>query len=222
MLRSESKVRILPAALLLLAACLPNFPSYGSEPADWGIKAGVSVSNQSYHYKTTEIERHFNSYTGLSVDIFGNTLQSDHLSMAGQLSYVQKGCAEELPSAYADPSSPQGYADGGKMIFQNRIDYISVAVLGKIRVDLNAVKPYLFFGPRYDIPFKTKSISTSIYDHLKNNWGLSVGIGAEFRFFWPDRMLVEFQYSPDLDEIYETEALSIRKTSYEVKFGVLF
>jgi hypothetical protein len=91
-----------------------------------------------------------------------------------------------------------------------------------LHIDLNGIKPYVFFGPRFDCPFKTKSISTTIYDHIQNNWGIAIGFGGEFKFVLSNRMLIEFQYSPDLNEIYHTESLSIRKSSYEVKLGLLF
>ena len=213
---------VLPRNVFLLDVCFSGLPVHGIQPNDFGIKVGVSVSNQSYQYKTMKMDRHFKNYTGLSIDLFGNTLQSDHLALAGQLSYAQKGCTEEVFSAYVDPNSPEGYANGGKIKLINRVDYVSASVLGRMRLDLNVLKPYVFFGPRWDFPIRTKSISSSIYDHLKNNWGLSAGIGAEFGFFRPERMLVEFQYSPDLGGIFESDALTVRKTSYEVKLGFVF
>jgi hypothetical protein len=208
--------------VLFLIVCLRNAIVFGGRPNDWGIKAGVSVSNQSYHYKTAEMERHFKDFTGLCVDIFGNTVQTDHFSIAGQLSYSQKGCIEEVSTAYVDPSSPQGYADGGKIKLKNQIDYVSVAVLGRMGLDLKVFKPYVFAGPRWDFPIRTKSISSSIYDHIKNNWGYSVGFGGEFKFFRPERMLVEIQYSPDFNEIFKSGGLTVTKSSYEVKFGFVF
>jgi hypothetical protein len=222
MRKSGSGVRRFLPVVLLLSICLSNLPVHGKQPNDWGIKAGVSVSNQSYRYKTEEIERHFKDFTGVCVDIFGNTVQSDHFSMAGQLSYSQKGCIEEVSSTYVDPSSPQGYADGGKIKLRNQIDYISVAVLGRMGLDLKVFKPYLFAGPRWDFPIRTKSISSSIYDHIKDNWGYSAGFGGEFKFLWPNRMLVEFQYSPDFNGIFKSDGLTVTKTSYEVKLGFLF
>ncbi len=197
-------------------------PIYGNQTNDWGIKAGASISNQYYDYQSSGMERHFDPYIGFSIDIFNNTFHSDHVELIGQLSYIRKGCTEELYSTYVDVSSPQGYAGGGKIKLINRIDYISIAILSKLYIDLKGFEPYVFFGPRFDYPFKTKSISTTIYNNIKNNWGVSVGFGCEFPFIFSNRMLVEFQYSPDLNEIYKTKALSIRKSSYEVKLGIIF
>lgn len=222
MRKSGAGVRGFTFAVLLLIVCLRNTSVFGGRPNDWGIKAGVSVSNQSYQYKTMAVERHFEEYKGLNVDLFGNTVQTDHFSIAGQMSYSRKGCIEEVSSTYADPSSPQGYSNGGKMKLKNQIDYISVAVLGRMGLDLNLFKPYVFAGPRWDFPIRTKSISSSIYDHIKNNWGYSAGFGTEFKFFWPERMLVEFQYSPDFDEIFKSDGLTVTKWSYEVKLGFVF
>jgi hypothetical protein len=222
MRKNGSGFCVFSTAVLLLGVYLWSAPVFGGRPNDWGIKAGVSVSNQSFHYKTMAVERHFTEYRGLNLDLFANTVQSDHWAVAGQLSYSRKGFAEELPTTYVDPSSPQGYTNGGKRVFTNTIDYISVSVFGKINAGVKAFKPYVFCGPRLDFPMRTKSISSSIDDHLKNNWGISAGCGCEFKFFWPDRMLVEFQYSPDMSDIYRTDRLSIRKSSYEAKLGVVF
>lgn len=219
---NKSKNRLFLNILLLLILIFVHLPIYGNQTNDWGVKFGLSFSNQTYNYKLFDIERHFDNYVGLNIDIFNNTLHSDHIILISQLSYIQKGCTEEFFSTYVDPSSPQGYANGEKIKLVNRIDYISIAVLSKIVIDIKKIKPYVFFGPRFEYPVGIKSLSATIYNHIKNSWGFSIGFGGEFPFVFSNRMLVEFQYSPDLNEIYKTEALSIRKSSYEVKFGVIF
>jgi hypothetical protein len=35
-------------------------------------------------------------------------------------------------------------------------------------------------------------------------------------------VLIGFQYSPDVSDLYESEYLSIRKYSYEIELGVVF
>jgi len=203
-----------------------NLPSnLFSNPFDeWGFKIGISVSNQNMKYKTVEINRDFDNYIGLNIDAFVNIFDFKIYELISQISYSQKGSIEGIVSTYVDPII-HNYVIGETVNYKNRTDYISLFILGKLNSDLKFLNPYVIVGPRIDflINAESETIPEQIYDDLKKyNLGLSIGVGTEFSLLIPNKMLIEIQYSPDFEKIYDTQFLSIEKTSYEIKLGIIF
>lgn len=209
--------------IILFLFVLPS-QSFSNPFDEWGFKAGISISNQNMKYKTVQIDRDFDNYIGLNIDAFVNILDYKIFDLITQLSYSQKGCIESIISTYVDPIT-HNYIDGETHYFKNKTDYISYFILGKLKSNLKVLNPYLILGPRIDFLINTKSetIPHIIYDDLKKyNLGLTIGVGTEFNLLIPYKMLIELQYSPDLEKIYDTQFLYIEKISYEMKLGIIF
>lgn len=212
--------------ILIIIFFLFNLPYnlYPKPLNKWGFKTGISVSNQNMKYKSIEIDRDFDNYIGLNFDAFMNIFDYKIFEVVSQISYSQKGCIERIIPTYCDPIN-NNYFEGKALNFKNKIDYVSFFILGKLNSDLKILNPYIILGPRIDFLINTESTSIpkQIYNDLKKyNWGLSIGVGTEFNLLIPYKMLVEIQYSPDFQKIYETQFLNIEKTSYEIKFGIIF
>ena len=208
---------------IILIFILPLYSLAGSTN-QWGIKLGVSISTQNFKYKTSEIDRDFDNYLGLHADAFVNFVDRKTYAFVAQISFSQKGCIETITPTFVDPVN-HGYIDGDPIKFRNRTDYLSLSILGKLNLNLNVLNPYIIIGPRIDFLVNTKSetIPKSIFDNLnRNSFGMTLGIGREFSLFIPYKTLIEFQYSPDLTKMYDSQFLSIEKTSYEIKMGITF
>jgi len=180
----------------------------------YGIKAGVTVADQDWHYP-------FNwdpdNRTGFNAGVFAEFLNHPFFSVVTELNYVQKGMMQEVLI------TTEEYPEGTKyMTWENRIDYLNVSALAKLRLNYGIVKPYLLAGPKIDfeigkhlMPYENvpKRFPASIY-------GFKVGLGTELNLMGIN-FLAEFVYDSDLKDLYKSEFLTVNSKSYEMRLGIL-
>lgn len=210
--------------ILLISFAATQSPAHAQLLSEWGIKGGITVSNQNWKFSVPDIDRETDNYVGLNLDLFGTIIEKNAFSAIGELSYVQKGTSLEIVPTFVDPSG-HGYIDLDPIRFKDRFDYVSLSLYGKIKQRFWRLSPYVFIGPRIDllVDESVETIPRSTYEKFeKLNWGVSLGLGSEIETFLPFRILVGFQYSPDFSHLYEHGYLSIRKYSYEIELGVIF
>jgi opacity protein-like surface antigen len=109
----------------------------------------------------------------------------------------------------------------------NRVDYLSIPILAKLILKRKYISPYILIGPRFDILLGYKAGKLdgverldAVYNQFKNNGiGADLGIGTEINVSESITTLVEFRYSHDFADAYETEFLTVRNRSYEILIG---
>ena len=185
----------------------------------YGFKLGLTKASQNWDSKSTS-PFELDSRTGMNVGIFAETIGLLGLSFLGEMNYTQKGMTYDI--LQTSKSSPEPI---GLKTVDNRIDYLSFSFLGKYSFGMLLFNPYLIGGPRVDIEV-TKNIYTGfdqIYDDSKKSiLGWSIGVGVELGKFLPWTFLAEIKYNFDTTKAYESENLTIKNNSYEIRGGIRF
>jgi hypothetical protein len=185
----------------------------------YGIKVGGSLAKQVWDYSTNYSMEPDNRF-GLNIGGFVEFLDIPFLSVIAEADYAQKGMKLNIPTT--GPDSPDII---GTTTLNNRIDYLSLFLLGKIRYNLVLFSPYLIVGPRADIELGKdieKGFETTYKDFKKGNFGLTVGVGTELIKVLPLSLLAEFRYNYDLSNVYSNENVKIKNQSFDFLIGVFF
>ncbi len=199
-----------------------NSQSFGQIINGYGVKLGVTNAFQNWDYKVTNMNS-FDSDKrwGINVGAFVELINSPFFSINTEINYNQKGMKEDV--AITTASHPGG--TGEYKTHNNRIDYLTFALLGKLSYKILLFKPYIFVGPRMDLQI-SKSISKGwedVFDKMKKSvYGISFGIGTEMMEILQIPLLVEFQYNYDFTDVYKNDNLVINNNSLDVKLGVKF
>ncbi len=185
----------------------------------YGIKVGGSLAKQVWDYSINFSMEPDNRF-GLNIGGFVEFLDVPFLSVVAEADYTQKGMKLNLPTT--GPDSPDII---GTTTLNNRIDYLSLFLLGKIRYNLVLFSPYLIAGPRADIELGRdieKGFETSYKDFKKGNFGLTIGVGTELIKVLPLSLLAEFRYNYDLSNVYSNENVKVKNQSFDFLVGVFF
>ena len=121
------------------------------------------------------------------------------------------------------PSGPNPI--GTKTLF-SRLDYVSVPVLAKLRLQTGLFSPYILVGPRIDFFLGYKSDEdafNAVYDKFKKTTlGGSAGIGVQIASLLPVSLIAEARYNFDFADSYETDLLKVRNNAVDFWLGVAF
>ena len=185
----------------------------------YGFKFGMTKATQNWDYRST-LKLDPDSRTGMNIGVFAESIGLLGLSILGELNYTQKGMRSDMLI-----TSDAGPEPIGQQTIENKIDYLSLSLLGKYGFEMLLFKPYLFGGPRIDLEV-TKNIYSGfdqVYDDTnKSIIGWSIGGGIELGKFLPIALLVELKYNFDTSKAYESENLTITNRSYELRGGIRF
>jgi hypothetical protein len=184
----------------------------------FGVKVAVTSANQGFDYSQMS-DLQMKRRVGFDVGVFAEWLDIPVLSIISQIEYAQKGSGMEF--VVTGPSGPQSL---GTTKLYSRLDYLSVPILLKLRLQSSVITPYLLAGPRLDILMSYQSdegVLNSLYDQFKKTTlGGSVGVGVQIQSLLPVTILVEGRYNIDLSDSYETNLLKVRNNSFDFWLGV--
>jgi hypothetical protein len=105
-----------------------------------------------------------------------------------------------------------------------RVDYLSLQALLKLKAPLAGLAPYALGGPRLDIKVGGSSDMPSIDqdDYKTVVAGLTLGGGLQYPIPAIGAIFVEFDYYLDLTDAYDRELLSIRNRTFALLGGIAF
>lgn len=183
----------------------------------YGLKVGAVSATQTWDYRINvnfPTERRWGIDAGVYVEI----LDIPYVSLLGELHYTQKGFSVTLP--VTTPAQPNG--TGEYVTTRPRVDYLSIPLLVKLRLDMSLVTPYLFAGPRLDYLIAKEPEGTqAVLDNFKStDVGVSLGAGLEVPLTIVSAALVEFRYSPSFNEAFSNNNLTVKNQSIELLVGV--
>lgn len=204
--------------MLLLAATISLAGDLDYILKDYGIKGGLSLANQvlsiepesQLYYIIKGAE--FKLRPGFTAGIYAEWFNEPYINLVTEFNYVQKGTIYNTGAA-----TPTEY--------NNRMDYLSIPVMAKLKYPDFRFLPYLLFGIRYDY-LLSRHIESEIilYDESKSgNLGISMGAGFEFDALnFP--LLLEYsfhsQYATLLEE--DQHQYTVRNISHSVVLGYKF
>jgi hypothetical protein len=206
------------AALIALTAILPA-PANAGLIRSGGVKLALSTAGQSYEIFAVpgmETDRRF----GLGAAVFLEWFDLPLLSVVTQVEYTQRGMSRDFN--VTDTSG----AVVGTMSIGNRLDYISVPIMGKLRIDLGGVTPYALAGVRFDYMLGYSSDQgafNDLYDAFDRSiMGGAAGAGVELDGLLPVGVLAEVRYNFDLTDSYKTDLARVSNNSVDLWVGITF
>ena len=209
---------IMKKIFLIIFVCCLTTASYGQCLNGSGIKIGFGLTNQSWKYNDPNIELEWENNSGILAKVFRDFNLLSFLNLEGEVGYAQKGIKDKI--AITSPSHPEG--TGEFMNINNRLNYLSASLMGKLKYNLKLFAPYLIAGPEYNY-LLSKKIEPGyevIYDGFKSSAvGFTIGLGSEVKLL-PINFLIEYRYSRDLTNNYESSNIEIKNYSHSFIIGI--
>ncbi len=177
----------------------------------YGLKIGTVASRLDFDY-TTDINLNTYYRWGANIGFYIEVLDVSNLSVVGSVDYTQKGVGFKLIET--TPEHPEG--TGEKMSFANELDYLSLSILLKPRIDVQFGEFYLLAGPRLDVLLRVLN-EYSVYTHFRDGaYGVTIGGGFMVRDVVARGVGLEIQYSPNFGKEYTSDKLNIKETSVQI------
>jgi hypothetical protein len=190
---------------------------------DYGLKIGMTVSNQTFEYSEIGSDIDFENRYGYNVEIFIEYPVIKYLFIQPGFYYTQRGMVSEIQgTVIAD--NEQGYLSK-TFTYDNRFDYLGISLSSKFTYKINWIQPYVLTGIRYEflISKETSDVFDIVYSKYEGNiFGLILGFGTEINNILPVAILLEGVYNYDVTKVEINNNLKIVNSSYKIKFGVKF
>lgn len=203
--------------VILLACLIFGFTFLNAQLINsYGLKVGLCIADQDFVPEASSSWDTQNRY-GLSIGGFLELFNYSNFNLLIESHYIQKGMILEEVWTDENGNCIAKFEDN------NRVDYLSLPILGKLAYKLKNSSPYILIGPRIDILLGYDSYNFDIvYDDFKSiDLGGTFGLGYELccgtKYF-----LVEIRYSPSLTNSYETDYLTVKNSSFEFLAGIKF
>ena len=204
--------RILTA--LLIYAFLLTSQANSQAVKSIGLKVGAISATQDWKYAQNVSSLDTKPRWGFDVGAFAEWFTLPVFSLTTELHYVQKGFSLKLP--VTTEQFPDG--NGAFMTLSPRVDYLSIPILAKCRLDWASSSLYAIAGPRIDfLVHHQDSGFGAVIDHFRSTeYGATIGIGYLLTQLVPFGLGAELRYSPTLQESYSTNLLAVRNSSFEM------
>lgn len=184
----------------------------------YGIKAGMTISNQTWDYSVSGLNFKPEDRTGLNIGVYMELLDIPLISIVTELNYIQKGMSIDIPRTTSNNPNSNDFVK-----WDTRIDYLNIAALAKLRFNYGILTPYLVIGPKVDYEIG-KSFSDVNAQEVEDSFkkerlGAKVGLGTEINFL-PIEFLVEILYDADFNELYDNSNLKVSSDSFDLRIGI--
>ena len=183
-----------------------------------GAKGAFSWTKQDFNFTT--FDPHFESITAFGAALFAEWLEG-MFSLVTQCEYAQRGMRVRYVKTGPTGPEPLGY-----FFRYNRVNYISIPVLAKVRILDHAICPFVLAGPRIDFMLQYRSDNNEfnvIYDKFeKVTYGVTAGAGVELTVFQNLPILLEGRYNLDLKDSFAVQNLRVRNRSIDIWLGIAF
>lgn len=187
----------------------------------YGFKIGATLASEDWDYTRLSTDFTPDSRLGFNLGVFGEFLDIPYLSLVTELNYVQKGMTKELPVTTI--THPDG--TGEYVTWDTRIDYLNISTLGKLRLNIGLLSPYVVIGPKVDFQINVDN-SLGSNNEVEENfneiiYGAKVGGGIEFRLT-SFSILAEIIYDYNFSDLFKNENLTVTASSVDFRLGIMF
>lgn len=215
-------IRLVSVIVLLLAAttCVQ-----AERRLSFGVKGGLAFAKQSWSY-SNNFAFDNKLKPGFSGGLIAEYKVTPRLSLRGDAFYIRKGFKSTYTAlTYTGP--------GDVVTYRYHVDYAAINFLAQIH---GPVGLYAQVGPRIDFRLsKSSDYSWPLLDSVetlsgKTIFGLTFGLGRQFRVLPEIRFLVEAQYFLDFGHVVKREDFgpaysgtleSVRNQSFVLSVGLL-
>lgn len=184
------------AALMMAAGASAQMPSF-----EWGVKAGLNVSNLS-NIEDSKMK------TGFYVGAFAEFHVNDWLGIQPEVIYSRQGVALDDPDV-----------DYARM----RLNYLNIPIMGKFYVlDNLSFETGPQFGFLLNSNLKAKANGETHKEDIDGakNFDVSWGVGVSYRIF--DPLDVTFRYNIGLTKIWDTQDNTPKNGVIQIGVGYRF
>jgi hypothetical protein len=191
----------------------------------FGIKAGLTFSNENFSYTISHPEEEHKLITGFNTSLYAEFLNQKYISLMAETGYDQRGY---VWAAYPvnEFGIPIGEVDHGF-----RTHYIFVSFGPKLKYTGKNVTPYISILPRVSFYMGNKmiypeNVTLIGYGHLddykKVMFDIGIGGGVEFSKLLPFKVFIEGSYYHGIITSYSNSYLNIKESSFNIKLGINF
>ncbi len=185
-------------------------PKVFSQSTGMGIEAGINLSNINV---TPTFNT--NSRTGMMVGGYAEIGVSDIVYIRPGLRYVMKG-----------------FSSGGNGVtYTDRLSYLEIPLLLKVRLPLAKVKPYFMAGPTLGIQLSASEEATNGVQTQESDagqvfesvdFGLFFGSGMDFKVAANTEMFFGAGYSLGLSNVVKLPGVTAKNSGIQFMGGVKF
>ncbi|NQU28656.1 MAG: PorT family protein [Candidatus Marinimicrobia bacterium] len=185
-----------------------------------GVRFGTNITNQSWEYSELDLNRNFENRFGPNIGVNYKILELNYFDLYADVSYCQMRTSEKMKGTLVWQNQ-QGYIDADVITLKNEFDFISFALLAHLKPFQTKLNPYLCFGPRVDYLHDKHSNYNSIVIKNFNNYvyGIVIGVGFEIHAYKSSSVVIESTVNTDVSYLYNTDQLSVKKSSYNLVVG---
>jgi hypothetical protein len=210
--------RVIP--VLIFALLTATLPVDGQLINSVGIKAGISLANQSYQFTPIDYTLKTDPVIGPAAGIFLEAFRSKHFSFQSDLTFVTKGSKTTTQSVTVN------HLDNDKIVVNegdlkvSMFYYLCLSPMARYRLDLASITPYAMLGPRVDFLLRYKTDSDyPLEEQNKVIPGLTGGLGIEFNLNTMG-LFIEIQYQSDLMPVNGKDPLLINNNIFLFTLGI--
>jgi hypothetical protein len=190
----------------------------------FGIKGGITFSNQKFSYNVSIPEEEHKLMTGFNASLFLNFFNHKYFGLTTESGFEQRGYVWAA-HPYNEFGNPLGEVDYGF-----RTNYIFVQLGPKIKLPGKKVTPYIMLMPRISFylgnkliyPDNTTVIPNYLDDFKKVMFDAGIGAGIELNSLLPFKISIEANYYPGVITSFSSSYLDVWEHSFNIKVGINF
>ena len=198
---------------IIICAVLGSTNCFSQLVKEFEVKVGMAIANQTWTYQSFP-DLDTKSRLGIDAGFGVEWLSSSMITILTEAHYIQKGMKESIP--ITTEQFPDG--TGQYLTRQPEVNYLSIPILAKYRIDFSCVGLYAIAGPRFDFLVSSKGggFDVVINKFKKSEIGGTIGAGFEISNLLHNAIGIEVRYSPALQNSYSTQFLTVSNNSVEL------
>lgn len=186
----------------------------------FGLKAGASVSNQTYKLTPIDYTLDTEPVGGPALTLFVEAFRGAHFSFQSDVSYAVKGSSSNIESISVNHLDNDEITVNEGEQSTSRFKYLSISLMARYRMGQGALQPYFLLGPRIDMLLDYSTDSEYPLDDQNGTIpGLTFGTGLEYRLN-KLAILSELQYQGDMIPVSGQDPLLINNHMISFTLGI--
>lgn len=212
--------RLIPVIIIILLSA--TLTVEGQFIKSVGLKAGISLANQSYKFTPIDYTLRTDPVIGPAAGIFIEAFGGKHFSFQTDLAFVTKGSKTTTQSITVNHLDNDNILVNEGDLKVSTFYYLSVSPMARYRIDMESITPYAMLGPRVDFLLKYKTDSDyPLEEQNKVIPGLTGGLGVEFTLNELG-IFIELQYQSDLMPVFGKDPLLINNNIFLFTLGIRY
>ena len=206
--------------VILFMLLTETFAVQGQIIESMGLKAGISMANQSYRFTPIDYAIETEPVIGPAAGLFVETFRKEHLSIQMDLAFAAKGSKSSTQSITVNHLDNDRITVNEGDLRVSDFYYLSLSPMARYRFENERMSPYFLLGPRLDFLLKYKTDSDYPLEEQNSVIvGLSGGMGLEFKLRELG-VFVEVQFQPDLSTVTSKDPLRVNNNILFISLGV--